>query len=269
MLNPLKKFVLCLTIAAASSIGLYAQSNKTPEERVKSFYSWYLKSINDEDGPDQTSNKAVMRSHLSARLSKWFYSKAGQALEADYFIQSQEWSEEWADNIVIGKFTTRGTTAVVNLVLGSDGWDTPLRISLVKEAGTWKIDRVAVGTQTAQTTAKRPALPTNLASYVGQYPVKLMKLPSIKSRLKALLGKRYADFDESITVQEEITKQGDFLLASGCMPHSCMDNRAAFVIDQENNRIHAAIFDVDADPQFFNEDKVPTPQILLDWMAER
>jgi Protein of unknown function (DUF3828) len=210
-----------------------------------------------------------MNSHLSARLSKWFYSKAGRDLDGDYFVQSQEWSEEWADNIVIGKLTTTGATAVVNLVLGSDGWNTPLTITLVKEAGTWKIDRVAAGARTSQTTTKRPALPSNLTKYVGKYPVELMKLAAVKGRLKALLGKSYVDFDKSLFVQHEIAKDGNFLLASGCMQHMCGSNGAAFVVDLENNRIHAAIFDSEAAPQFFNEDKVPTPQILLDWMADQ
>jgi Protein of unknown function (DUF3828) len=198
-----KPLGLCLVLICLSYGELLGQSAKSPEERVKSFYSWYMKVINVENGPDH--NKTVMRSHLSARLGKWFYSKAGQDLEYDYFIQSQEWSEEWADHITFGKGTTKGTTAVVNLVLGStDGdSDTPLRISLVKESGVWKIDRVASGSKTAQTTATRRALPNNLVTYVGQYPAKLMKIPSVSSRLKTLLGKSYTDFNESMAVQHD------------------------------------------------------------------
>lgn len=120
----------------------------------------------------------------------------------------------------------------------------------------------------AQTSTKRPALPGNLARCLNEYPVELMKVASIKSRLKTLLGKHYADFEESISVQHEITKGGDFLLASGCMAHLCDSNGAAFVIDLENKRIHAVIYEEGEAPQFFNEDKVPTPQILLDWVDE-
>jgi hypothetical protein len=57
-------------------------------------------------------------------------------------------------------------------------------------------------------------------------------------------------------------------LASGCLAHACTINEAAFVIDLKNKRIHAVIYDVDKPAQYFNEDKAPTPQILLDWIKE-
>ncbi len=117
-------------------------------------------------------------------------------------------------------------------------------------------------------TAKHPALPDNLAKYVDKYPVDLMKIPAVKNRLKTLLGRNFADFDESIAVQHTIEKKGDLLFASGCMAHLCASNGAAFVIDMKNKRIHAAIFDEDAAPRYFNEDKAATPQALLDWVAE-
>ena len=247
----------------------YAQSSKTPEARVKNFYSWYLKGIND--GQDPSKNKAVMNSHLSARLGKWYSSKAGRELDSDYFVRTQEWSDEWAGHVNVGEPSINGTTAVVDITFGStsDEWHHKLQIGLIMEGGMWKIDRVTDGVTVAQTVAKRPALPSNLESFVGEYPAKLMKIPSVSGRLKTLLGKSYADFADSISVQHEVTKDGDFLLASGCMQHMCDSNGAAFVIDLKNRRIHAAIYDEEADPQFFNEDKVPPPRILLDWMAEK
>lgn len=87
----------------------------------------------------------------------------------------------------------------------------------------------------AQPATRRPALPRNLDAYVGEYPDKLMRVTSVKSRLKTLLGKRYTDFDTSISVQHLIEKNGDFLIASGCMPHACTVNEAAFVIDLKIN----------------------------------
>lgn len=120
----------------------------------------------------------------------------------------------------------------------------------------------------AQTATRRPTLPRNLVTYVGEYPVKLMKVPSVKSRLRSLLGKSYSDFTTSIDVQHQITRDGDFLFASGCMAHSCTINEAAFVIDLKNKRIHAVIYEEDAAPRFFNEDKAATPQVLLDWINE-
>ena len=259
---------MCLVSLTASFTLVNAQAHSTPESRTKDFYSWYLKAM--VKGEDPTKNKTVMNSHLSKRFSRSFYSKAGQDLDYDIFVNGQDWNEAWEGNINVGEMTIKPTTAVVNITLGaaSDNWVMRLRISLIKEGATWKIDRVAAGSANARTTVQRPALPNELTSYVGQYPAKLMKVASVKSRLMSLLGKSFAYFNDSISVQSEISKQGDFLLASGCMAHMCASNGAAFVIDLENKRIHAAIYEEGETPQFFNEDTVPTPQILLNWMAE-
>ncbi len=85
-----------------------------------------------------------MNSHLSRRLSRSFYSKAGQNLDYDMFVNGQDWNPAWADNIVIGELTTKGLTATLSIILASQNaeWDMALTIVLVKEAGIWKIDRV-------------------------------------------------------------------------------------------------------------------------------
>ncbi|PYS86132.1 MAG: hypothetical protein DMF62_16895 [Acidobacteria bacterium] len=119
----------------------------------------------------------------------------------------------------------------------------------------------------AQPSRRSPALPANLSKYIDEYPVKLMKVPAVKARLKTLLGKRYGDFDISIAVQSPMTKVGDFLLASGCMPHVCTINEAAFAIDLVNKRLHAVIYEKENPPLYFNEDKKPTPQVLKDWVS--
>jgi len=126
----------------------------------------------------------------------------------------------------------------------------------------------SMSTVMAQAPAKRPALPANLTKYVDQYPVELMKVPAVKSRLRALLGKRYSDFVYSIDVQSPMKMQGDFLFANGCMAHACTINEAAFVIDVKNKRIHAMLYEKDKPPLYFNEDKAATPQVLIDHVAE-
>jgi hypothetical protein len=95
-----------------------------------------------------------------------------------------------------------------------------------------------------------------------------MKVPAVKARLKTLLGRRYTDFVYSIDVQSPMKMAGDFLFANGCMAHACTINEAAFVIDVKNKRIHAMLYEKDKAPLYFNEDKAPTPQILIDHAAE-
>ena len=127
---------------------------------------------------------------------------------------------------------------------------------------------VSVPAASGQSAAKRPVLPINLSKYIDEYPAALMKVPAVKARLRALLGKRYPDFVISIDVQSPMKKVGDFLFTNGCMPHACTINEAAFAIDLVNKRIHAVIYDSDRPAVYFNEDKKPTPQVLLDWLAE-
>lgn len=121
---------------------------------------------------------------------------------------------------------------------------------------------------TASAQAKKPALPSNLAKYVDEYPEKIIKVAAVKSRLKTLLGKNYSKFDSYITVQSPMKQVGDFLFASGCLPHSCTISEAAFVINMKNKRFHAVIYEVNKTPKYFNEDKTETPQVLLDWVKE-
>jgi hypothetical protein len=132
--------------------------------------------------------------------------------------------------------------------------------------GYLAVSAAAVASQAPST--RRPALPSNLGKYVDQYPVELMKVPAVKSRLKVLLGKRYSDFVYSIDVQSPMKMDGDLLFANGCMAHACTVNEAAFVIDLKNKRIHAVLYEKDKPPMYFNEDKAPTPQILIDHVAD-
>jgi hypothetical protein len=134
------RFAVVATVVAVSAVAVCSQNS--PEDRVKSFYSWYLTQINKERDP--AKNRAVMNSHLSRRLSRSFYSKAGQDLDHDIFVNGQDWNPAWADNIAIGQLTRKRLTATLSIILGSPNanWDLPLTVTLVKELGIWKIDRV-------------------------------------------------------------------------------------------------------------------------------
>lgn len=120
----------------------------------------------------------------------------------------------------------------------------------------------------ASAQAKKPALPTNLAKYVDKYPDDLLKVASVKTRLKTLLGKKYSTFDRYIATQMPLKMVGDFLVGSGCLPHSCTISEAAFAIDVKNKRIHAVIYEQNITPKYFNEDNAATPQALIDWVED-
>ena len=131
-------FILLLSV---SFTDVNAQTNNTPESRVKSFYGWYLKSF----VPDPARKKTVLNLSLSTRFHRWYYSKAGQNADYDVFLDGQEWSDAWVDNITMGKAAITGNKAVLKVILRSPPPEElvkTLQIRLIKESGTWKIDYV-------------------------------------------------------------------------------------------------------------------------------
>lgn len=132
--------VLFLVASLAPTL---AQASDTPEQTVKSFYSWYLKRIITNRSPRQ--DKAFFQKSVSKRLSRWYYSPAYEEYGADYFIDAQDLDEKW--QVTTGKAIIKGNTATLKVKLaapdaGKDGWTQNLTVKLVKEAGVWKIDSV-------------------------------------------------------------------------------------------------------------------------------
>jgi hypothetical protein len=83
-------------------------------------------------------------------LGKWLYSIPEGHYGADYFIDAQDWDEEWVDSISASRVTVRGNEARLTITLGvfkngrrSKGIGKHvLRLKMVKENGQWKIDRI-------------------------------------------------------------------------------------------------------------------------------
>ncbi len=66
-----------------------------------------------------------------------------EGLKEDYFIKAQDYFDEWESTIMADKPVVTGSTALVALQLG-ESRDNLRRFSvtLIKEAGAWKIRRV-------------------------------------------------------------------------------------------------------------------------------
>lgn len=115
----------------------------TPEQAAKSFYEWYLKQIAASKNP--RNEKTILQKFVSKRLSKWFTSPAYEDYGADYFIDAQNFDEEW--RVTIGKAIIKGNTATLKVKLaapnaGKDSWMQNLTVKLIKEDGVWKINSV-------------------------------------------------------------------------------------------------------------------------------
>lgn len=136
-------FIVLLFLFVGTAFG---QSSTTPEQKVKSFYKWYLHELNADGNP--VDQKARMSGFISARLSKWIYSKAYEEYDADYFLDAQDWEKNWENGISVSKMTIAGNTAKLKVTLSVPKGVTTnfapeiLLIMMVKEGGDRKIDRV-------------------------------------------------------------------------------------------------------------------------------
>ena len=124
---------------------------------------------------------------------------------------------------------------------------------------------------------KRPELPAKLEAYEGKYPNRFMKLPAVKTRLHALLGKYYDDFTMRMGVQGTFERDGDILSVGGLMPHMGGSEDAILVIDLKTRTLHCGIFS-DGTMGFnldrgkkkkgllkFSETPDKLPEILTNW----
>ena len=114
--------------------------------------------------------------------------------------------------------------------------------------------------------------PQNLAAYVGKYPSDLLKgVPSLKRRLRVLLGANYSIFMERLQTEMPIENVDGVLVARGCMAHSCGEEEAVLVINLADGKLHCAILSEKFGGKFkvFSEDKAHIPGALDRVIKER
>jgi hypothetical protein len=142
-----KLFGLSLLLALCLFGNASAQSAQSPEETAKEFYKWYLTELNSERYPIQRQKTQMLRK-VSKRLGRWLYSPAYEEYGADYFLDAQDWDENWVRAITASKAVIKGNNAALRLTLGTAKSSNPgfgkhtLAIKLIKEGNSWKIDRV-------------------------------------------------------------------------------------------------------------------------------
>jgi hypothetical protein len=140
-------FLCTLIFAALMVVGVgnaVAQAPATPESRARQFYSWYLHELNAERNP--ISNSRGLRKYVTTRMVRSIERALGRenGIDADIFIDAQDFDEQWEQNITASKAVINGGTARVTITLRgpSSSWNRRLRLGLKKEAGEWKIDSV-------------------------------------------------------------------------------------------------------------------------------
>jgi hypothetical protein len=117
------------------------------------------------------------------------------------------------------------------------------------------------------TKSKIAALPADAVNWTDSDSSRILDNALIKTRLKQLLGKKnYAAFLESFETRTPIIKNGNVLFSSGCLIHACTHLESAVAIDLKNNTVHAALYNDEVKPKFFNERNSATPQEITQWI---
>lgn len=133
--------IAAVLIPLSSSIAAQANS---PEARVRTFYAWYLHELNAEHDP--IANNKILRQHLTARYATAIARalKRENGIDADPFIDAQDFDPLWEKNTTVLKPTITGVKATTTVTLkGGPNFGTKrLKVGLRKEGGVWKIDSV-------------------------------------------------------------------------------------------------------------------------------
>lgn len=102
----------------------------------------------------------------------------------------------------------------------------------------------------------------NLTRYVGQYPSAMFRgVPSLKTRLRTLLGANYRAFFDRLQTEMPIENDRGALVIRGCMAHSCGLEEAIMVVNPDDGTLHCAIR-FNSRWRTYSENRATTPGAL-------
>lgn len=117
-------------------------------------------------------------------------------------------------------------------------------------------------------TARLEALP-DLSKYLGKHPTEVFKEAMVMQKFKSLLGKDYDHFMDSLSVSSELQLKGDYYFGSGCAPHVCTIEEAAFVIHKVTGDVLATQLIAGKEIKSFGVSSAGNlPGLLRDWYKE-
>lgn len=134
-----------LLIGAIILLGIFTAraAERTPEQTIRDFYAWYVGQLDAGKDPF-TDGRAALAGYVTKRLLKELEAKrkAGE-MDADYFLNAQDFDSAWGKNAKVSAVQTKGESASAKVELKSaEMGDQKLSVQLAQEAGAWKIDRV-------------------------------------------------------------------------------------------------------------------------------
>lgn len=114
--------------------------SQLPEEAAVHFYRWYMQSLTIRQDPLRQS-PVQMSAYVDQRLMRELKRRTGRkGLHADYFIQAEEYLDDWTTDIQAARPAVKGNMASVVVMLGATP-DTRrmLALTLTRAGGDWKI----------------------------------------------------------------------------------------------------------------------------------
>jgi hypothetical protein len=141
-----------------------APTPRTPPDVVAAeFYGWYLETLGADQDPlsdrHSTFNNYVA-SELVARLVERVRLHGGRVPDTDYFLQSAGYQTVWQRHVAATTVRQRGGGADVIVTLGEEtGPRRVLALSMVREAGIWKIRQVVLAeARVSKSSAEQPGI---------------------------------------------------------------------------------------------------------------
>lgn len=143
LLQLLLSVALCAVVGRPSARAGTA-AGATPEEMLRTFYAWYVPAL--EGGVDvMETRRPELRRYVSARMLRVIDGKrrVEGGLEADPFLEAQDYDIQWGKNIAVRNVQVPGETATAEVTLTSKVMEAcRLRVTLTREDNAWKLDRV-------------------------------------------------------------------------------------------------------------------------------
>jgi uncharacterized protein DUF3828 len=137
------RLTLMIAFAAFISQVPAANAEKTPKERIRDFYHWYMSALVAGKSPFQ-SKASELKQFVTERflneIDKSY--KENNGLGADPFIQAQDFDNGWKSNIIVTKLKTTGSTTTAEVELKGKDLNRKLSVSMVRKQGAWKPDQV-------------------------------------------------------------------------------------------------------------------------------
>src|SRR5580704_8317338 len=132
-----------------------------PDVAASVFYNWYLNELDEHRDPlsgDQKTLVPYVTASLLHEITRTMESPGG--IDADYFIQAQDYLDDWVQHISTSDTRLQPGFATTIVTLGGrPKAQYRLSVTLQKESGVWKIRRVK----------RLPVLSTKSTSKVNEH----------------------------------------------------------------------------------------------------